>query len=82
MLLLDEPASGIDQAWLEPTLQAILRLPEAGHTVLIVEHNLEVVTALASWAYFLEQGKVTAEGTMQELTQQARLAEVYFGRIQ
>ena len=82
VLLLDEPASGIDQAWREPTLQAILKLPEAGHTVLIVEHNLEVVTTLASWVYFLEQGKVTAEGTMQELTQQARLAEVYFGRIQ
>jgi branched-chain amino acid transport system permease protein len=82
VLLLDEPASGIDQAWLEPTLQAILRLPEEGHTVLIVEHNLEVVSALATWVYFLEQGKVTAEGTMQELTQQERLAEVYFGRIQ
>ena len=43
VLLLDEPASGIDRAWLEPTLQAILRLPEAGKTVLIVEHNLDVV---------------------------------------
>ena len=82
VLLLDEPASGIDRAWLEPTLQAILRLPEAGKTVLIVEHNLEVVGTLATWVYFLEQGQVTAEGTMQELTQQERLAEVYFGRLE
>jgi len=81
VLLLDEPASGIDRAWLERTLEVILRLPQLGKTVMIVEHNLEVVRALAAKVYFLEQGKITASGTMEELVGQKRLAEVYFGRI-
>lgn len=81
VLLLDEPASGIDKSWLEPTLEVILRLPQLGKTVLVVEHNLEVVRALATKTYFLEQGKITASGTMEELVAQERLAEVYFGRI-
>jgi len=81
VLLLDEPASGIDRAWLEGILEVILRLPQLGKTVLIVEHNLEVVRTLATKVYFMEQGRITASGTMEDLFGQERLSEVYFGRI-
>jgi branched-chain amino acid transport system permease protein len=79
VVLLDEPASGIDARWLETTLGLIAALREDGKTVCIVEHNLEVVERLAHHVVFLEQGTVTAEGTMEELKAQDRLAEAYFG---
>ena len=79
VLLLDEPASGIDQSWLDPVLDVILQLREMGKTICIVEHNLHVVERLADWVYFMEAGSVTAQGTMKDLISQPRLAEVYFG---
>jgi branched-chain amino acid transport system permease protein len=79
VVLLDEPASGIDARWLETTLKLIADLHDEGKTVCIVEHNLEVVERLADHVVFLEQGHVTAEGTMQELKSQERLVEAYFG---
>jgi branched-chain amino acid transport system permease protein len=79
VLLLDEPASGIDRAALEPILTAIEELRASGRTILLVEHNLDVVDRLANTVYFMEQAKVTAEGPMAEIKKQERLAEVYFG---
>jgi branched-chain amino acid transport system permease protein len=81
VLLLDEPGSGIDRSLMEPIIETILGLPKLGKTILVIEHNLEVVRALASHVYFLEQGHITAEGTIDELVSQERLAEAYFGRI-
>jgi branched-chain amino acid transport system permease protein len=79
VLLLDEPASGIDYQFLDEMLDVISQLREEGRTVCIVEHNLDVVGRLADHVYFMEVGKVTAEGNYTDLTGDERLAEVYFG---
>jgi len=81
IMLLDEPCSGIDRSLMEPIIESILKLPELGKTILVVEHNLDVVRGLGCHVYFLEQGRLTAEGTMDELTSQQRLAESYFGSM-
>jgi branched-chain amino acid transport system permease protein len=52
---------------------------DEGRTVCIVEHNLDVVRRLADHVYFMEVGTVTAEGSIDDLTSDPRLAEVYFG---
>ena len=79
VLLLDEPASGIDIDGVEIMLGLIEKLRERGKCVCIVEHNLHVVERLADRVYFMEAGRITAEGTMSELMKQERLSEVYFG---
>jgi branched-chain amino acid transport system permease protein len=79
VLLLDEPASGIDLHWVQRILDLIRRLATAGKTVCIVEHNLEVVTAIADHAYFMEAGHIIAEGRPEELMADRRLGEIYFG---
>ena len=79
MLLLDEPASGIDQQWVDVMLTLIERMRDQGRTVCIVEHNLHVVGRLADHVYFMELGRITAQGTFEELTGEKRLAEAYFG---
>ncbi len=80
VLLVDEPASGVDRAALDPVLSVLERLRDEGRTICLVEHNLDVVGRLADHVVFMEEGTVTAEGTMEEITSQERLAAVYFGR--
>ena len=79
VLLLDEPASGIDRQWVDAMLGLIEKVREQGRTVCIVEHNLMVVDRLADHTYFMELGRITDEGTFTELTSSPRLAEAYFG---
>jgi branched-chain amino acid transport system permease protein len=79
VLLLDEPASGIDLQWVHRILDLIRSLAAAGKTVCIVEHNLEVVTAIADHVYFMEAGHIIAEGRPEALMADRRLGEIYFG---
>jgi branched-chain amino acid transport system permease protein len=79
ILLLDEPASGIDYQWLDEMLGVVSQLRDEGRTVCIVEHNLDVVGRLADHVYFMELGAVTAQGSFADLTSDPRLAEAYFG---
>ena len=81
VLLLDEPASGIDTQWVDTMLALIESLREKGRTICIVEHNLHVVGRLADHTYFMELGRISAEGTIDELTSSERLAEAYFGTV-
>jgi branched-chain amino acid transport system permease protein len=79
VLLLDEPASGIDAEWVDRMLDLIEQLRDEGRTICIVEHNLHVVERIANHIYFMEAGAITADGTMEQLVSQERLAEAYFG---
>jgi len=79
VLLLDEPASGIDTKWVDTMLDLIEAVRDQGRTVCVVEHNLHVVGRLADHTYFMELGEIAAEGTIAELANTPRLAEVYFG---
>jgi branched-chain amino acid transport system permease protein len=79
VLLLDEPASGIDSRWVDGILELVAFMRDSGKTVCIVEHSLHVVERLADTAIFMELGRITAQGTVRELTSDPRLAEVYFG---
>jgi branched-chain amino acid transport system permease protein len=79
VLLLDEPASGVDPQWVGRILELIRQCARAGLTVCLVEHNLEAVTAVADHAYFMEAGRIIAEGRPEALMADTRLAEIYFG---
>jgi branched-chain amino acid transport system permease protein len=81
VLLLDEPASGIDSRWVDSILALVAHLRDSGKTICIVEHSLHVVEQLADTVFFMELGSITAKGTISELTSDARLAEVYFGSV-
>ena len=81
VLLLDEPASGIDRQWVDAMLAVISSLRDAGRTICIVEHNLHVVEHLADHTYFMELGRITAEGDFRTLTSDPRLTEAYFGVV-
>ena len=79
ILLLDEATSGIDPWAVEGVIEVILRLKSLGRTTCLIEHSLHFVERLADHAIFLDQGRVLAEGSFDELTKQEHLAAIYFG---
>jgi branched-chain amino acid transport system permease protein len=81
VLLLDEPASGIDSRWVDNILELVALMRRSGKTICIVEHSLHVVEQLADTVFFMELGHITAQGRIAKLTSDPRLAEVYFGTL-
>jgi branched-chain amino acid transport system permease protein len=80
VMLLDEAASGISAEWVDRMIEIIRKLAEHGLTICVVEHNLNFVERVADHVYFMEAGRITAGGTMEDLTRDERLVEVYFGQ--
>ncbi len=79
VLLLDEPTSGVDPKSAEHIIGLVKRLSAEGKTICIVEHSLHVVTELADRIVFMDQGQVIAEGSVDEITTQQDLVDLYFG---
>ncbi|MBX6377745.1 MAG: ABC transporter ATP-binding protein [Clostridia bacterium] len=79
VLLLDEPASGLDRTSARRLLGIVRGLAQEGRTVVVVEHNVSLVRELADRVVFLHEGIVYAEGPADQVIGDPRLAEVYFG---
>jgi len=80
LLLLDEVTGGVDRPSIPQILDLIRRLrEERGITVLVVEHNMEVLFGLADEAIFLNRGKVLVTGTMQEVAEHEAVRSIYLG---
>lgn len=79
LLLLDEPASGMDKEGYAIMDQAMNVFIENGKTILLVEHNMDFVKNIAEKVIFLHQGKVLAQGSMDDITSDKHLTEIYFG---
>jgi urea transport system ATP-binding protein len=78
VLFIDEPVAGMTQPEMERTAELFRNL--AGkHTVVVVEHDMEFVRSIARKVTVLHEGKVLAEGTMDAITANPRVIEVYLG---
>jgi branched-chain amino acid transport system permease protein len=79
VLLLDEVASGLDEDELEVLSGLIVRLRDAGLTIILVEHNFQLVLSLADDIYVLAHGKVIAHGPSAEIERDPRVMQEYLG---
>jgi branched-chain amino acid transport system ATP-binding protein len=78
MLLLDEPTSGLGHEDVD-RIAALIRRVSVNRTVLMVEHNLSVVAALADRITVLAAGRVLAEGDYAGVSKDPRVIEAYIG---
>jgi branched-chain amino acid transport system ATP-binding protein len=76
LLCLDEPTAGMSAAETQETMLLVRRIAK-GLTILIVEHDMEVVMGLADRISVLHYGKILAEGTPAEIQCNPRVLEVY-----
>jgi ABC-type branched-subunit amino acid transport system ATPase component len=79
VLLLDEPTSGLDTDSLRRVVPIVRRLVEHGKTVLLIEHNMELIAQLSDEVVFLHQGHVLAKGAPDKITRDPALTDIYFG---
>jgi branched-chain amino acid transport system permease protein len=80
VLLLDEPTAALDLESVERIIKLIKGIAKQGRkTILLIEHNLDVVRGLVEEAYFMSEGQVLAYGEPSALMADPKLAEVYFG---
>jgi len=79
LLLLDEPASGLDPTSLQVIIALIRRLLDHGKTICVIEHNRDVIKGLADHVVFLDEGRAIASGTAGEIMADPGLADIYFG---
>jgi len=79
LLLLDEPVAGMTDHETKRTAELLLSL--AGkHSIMVVEHDMEFVGAIARKVTVLHEGAVLAEGPLSEVQSDERVIEVYLGR--
>ena len=77
--LLDEPASGLDPRSFERFVTLLRDYAKRGITICIIEHNLDIVIKLSDRVAFLDQGKLLAQGSSEDILKDPHLAAIYFG---
>ena len=82
LLLLDEPAAGVNPSLLEVIVERLQALHARGMTFLLVEHNMDIVARLCSRVHVMAEGRLLASGTPSEVTSDARVIEAYLGGVQ
>jgi branched-chain amino acid transport system ATP-binding protein len=80
LILLDEPAAGVNRTLLNELLDAVRALRDRGKTVLLVEHDMKVVMGLCETVFVLDHGEMLAEGPPGAIQGDERVVEAYFGR--
>lgn len=78
LLILDEPTQGLSDIEIENFKQVVLKINKNA-TVLLIEHNMDVVMSLADKITVLERGQILAEGTPSEIANNAAVQAAYLG---
>jgi len=78
MMLLDEPTAGMTHGDVE-RITALVKRVAANRTVLMVEHNLSVVSTLSDRITVLQRGEILAEGDYNTVSKDSRVVEAYLG---
>jgi branched-chain amino acid transport system ATP-binding protein len=80
MLLLDEPAAGLNDTETAELAAVLLAVKQTGVTMIVVEHNMALVMGIADEIIVLDAGSVVAAGTPAAIQNDARVLEAYVGR--
>jgi ABC-type branched-subunit amino acid transport system ATPase component len=81
LVLLDEPAAGVNPTLLETLIEKIVALNSRGITFLIIEHNMDMVMQICSPIIVMAQGRVLFEGDADGVRRDPRVVDAYLGDV-
>jgi branched-chain amino acid transport system ATP-binding protein len=79
ILLLDEPAAGVNPALLEVIIERIATINRQGAAFLVIEHNMEMVARLCGHVFVMASGRMLCEGSPNKIAEDPRVIEAYLG---
>jgi branched-chain amino acid transport system ATP-binding protein len=79
LFMLDEPAAGLNPAEVEFLLQRLMDIARRGTTLLVVEHNMDLVMNVAERVFVMDHGEPLFEGTPREVQANAAVVAAYLG---
>ncbi|GAC1046225.1 ABC transporter ATP-binding protein [Rhizobium sp. No.120] len=79
LILLDEPAAGVNATLLETIIDRIRDINQRGVTFLLIEHNIDMVTRLCHRVLVMASGQLLCEGAPEEVARDPRVIEAYLG---
>ena len=79
IILLDEPAAGMNPQESQELLQFIKKLKEDGFTIIMIEHDMSVVMNISDRIYVIDYGKRIADGKPEEIAKNPKVISAYLG---
>ncbi|MBC7255753.1 MAG: ABC transporter ATP-binding protein [Chloroflexi bacterium] len=79
LILLDEPAAGLNRLEKNDLVDLIRRIQEMGITIILVEHDMQLVMQLADWVVVLDHGRRLAQGTPADIRRNRAVIAAYLG---
>ena len=79
LIFLDEPAAGMNPQETDDLMKTIRRIRDLGITVVLIEHDMKLVSGICEYLYVLNFGRLLAEGTPKEVLSNPEVVKAYLG---